>query len=56
MKKKEEKKSEITKSKAPDEDMKPKKDEELHKGYNEKNPVQPEGSFTPDSKTGKNNV
>jgi len=24
-----------------------------HKGYNEKNPVQPEGAFTPDSKTGK---
>jgi len=28
-------------------------DQATHKGYNEKNPAQPEGSFTPDSKTGK---
>lgn len=26
---------------------------ELHKGYNEKNPTEPEGAFKPDNKTGK---
>lgn len=35
------------------ENMKPKEDNQLHKGYNEKNPAQPQGAFTPDSKTGK---
>ncbi|MEJ7625316.1 MAG: hypothetical protein WKF35_00515 [Ferruginibacter sp.] len=28
-------------------------DQATHKGYNEKNPAQPQGSFTPDSKPGK---
>ena len=31
----------------------PVKKDPVHKGYNEKNPLQPEGAFTPDSKTGK---
>ncbi len=29
----------------------PGKDEPLHKGYNEKNPSQPQGAFKPDSKS-----
>lgn len=53
MKKKKEEKIEIVKPKKEEKDMKPSESEQLHKGYNEKNPVQPEGSFTPDSKTGK---
>ncbi len=29
----------------------PVKDDPLHKGYNEKNPAQPQGAFRPDSKS-----
>jgi hypothetical protein len=29
------------------------KKDPVHKGYNEKNPAQPQGAFTPDSKPGK---
>jgi hypothetical protein len=30
--------------------------EDLHKGYNEKNPAQPQGAFTPDSKKRKQSI
>lgn len=53
MKKKEEDKTGIVHPKDSSEELKPKESDQLHKGYNEKNPAQPEGSFTPDSKTGK---
>lgn len=53
MEKKEQEKSEIAKPTENKDELKPKDGDQLHKGYNEKNPVQPEGAFTPDSKTGK---
>lgn len=53
--KKEEQKDTSTKNKETTVDLKkePTKKDPLHKGYNEINPVQPQGAFTPDSKTGK---
>ena len=54
MKKKDEGKNfEIEKPKKEPDLLKPKEKDEVHKGYNEKNPAQPQGSFTPDSKSGK---
>lgn len=53
MKKKEDQKIRTAKPKEPVDKLKPEENEQLHKGYNEKNPAQPQGSFTPDSKTGK---
>lgn len=52
-KKKEEEKIEVDKTTDQKKDMKPTENNETHKGYNEKNPAQPQGAFTPDSKTGK---
>ncbi len=53
MEQKEHEKSEIKKPQDSSEELTPKESDQLHKGYNEKNPPQPEGAFTPDSKTGK---
>ena len=53
MKEKKEQKTEIVKTTDQKKDMKPTENNEMHKGYNEKNPGQPQGAFTPDSKTGK---
>ncbi len=46
-------KTDIKKAQPEKDSMKAKEDSQLHKGYNEKNPAQPQGAFTPDSKTGK---
>ena len=53
MKKKDKKETTITKSKEDPKPLKPKAKDQVHSGYNEKNPAQPQGAFTPDSKTGK---
>ncbi len=53
--KKKEKNSEPVNKKETTADLKKEavKDDPVHKGYNEKNPVQPEGAFKPDSKSSK---
>ena len=53
MKKKKEDKTTVNKPKSESNPLKPGEQDQIHSGYNEKNHAQPQGAFTPDSKTGK---